>query len=77
MIWVSVTDPVKPKTLRVNYETEMSYKLLLWLKDGTFTVGWMVKDTSTKPPTNTWVSDADITRMVTHWAATVEGPKSI
>lgn len=76
MIWVPVTDTVKPPTLQVNYEREMSHKLLLWLKDGTFTVGWMVKDTSTRPATLTWVSEVDITRMVTHWAAKVEGPKS-
>jgi hypothetical protein len=76
MIWVPVTDVVKPKTLAINYETEMSYRLLLWLKDDTFTVGWMCKDIYKKEPTYRWVADADITRMVTHWCATVEGPNS-
>ena len=76
MIWVSVNDPVKPVTLNVNYQRETSYHLLLWLKDDTFTTGWMVKDLTTRVPEITWVSNVDITREVTHWCAKVVGPKA-
>lgn len=76
MIWNLVSGPL-PATLSVNYETEMSYPCLLWLKDDTFCKGWMVRELDKRNgDVIRWVSDVDVTRLVTHWTQDVEKPSA-
>lgn len=72
MKWIDAKKQL-PELLDVNYQTHMSAIYLVWLKDSTFTLAYVIQDKQDK--TLEWRNDVDITRLVTHWCEKVEGPQ--
>lgn len=72
MKWIN-TKVRLPELLDVNYNTRMSACYLVWLKDSTFTIAYVIQDKLDN--TWEWRNEADITRLVTHWCESVKGPK--
>lgn len=75
MKWNDVKTKGLPETLEVNYLTRMSHTYLVWTKNDDFTLAYVIQDALD----HTWewrnYDGVDITRLVTHWASRIEGPK--
>jgi hypothetical protein len=72
MKWIDAKKQL-PELVDVNYNTRMSGHYLVWLKDDTATLAYVIQDKLDN--TWEWRDGVDITRLVTHWCPKIEGPK--